>query len=73
MDGVDRDGAEWEGGAIDPDCLNRNCASLRLTIAQSMAHTKVKWSDDGKGTEKWHKILMIAEGKMSLSQDVESL
>ena len=26
----------------------------------------------GKGTKKWHRILMIAEGKMSLSQVAES-
>ena len=30
-----------------------------------MAHMKVKGSDAGKGTEKWHKILVIAEGKMT--------
>ena len=36
-----------------------------------MAHMKVKWSDKGKGTEMWCKILVIAEGKMSLSQDAE--
>ena len=28
---------------------------------------KVKGSDVGRGTEKWRKILAIAEGKMSLS------
>ena len=38
-----------------------------------MAHMIVKWSEEGKGTEKWRKILMIAEGKMSLSRDAESL
>ena len=26
VDGVDRDGAEWERGAADPDCLDLNCA-----------------------------------------------
>ena len=73
VDGVDRDGAEREGGATDPDCLDLNCASLRFMVAASMAHMKVKWLDIGKGTEKWRKILVIAEGKMSLSRDVESL
>ena len=38
VDGVDRDGAEWVGGAVDPNCLDLNYASLRLTIAASMAH-----------------------------------
>ena len=71
-DGAERDGAKREGGAIESDYLNRNCASLHFTVVASMAHMKVKWSDKGKGTEKWRKILMIAEGKMSLSQDVES-
>ena len=32
-----------------------------------MAHITEKWSKEGKGTEKWHKILLIAEGKMSSS------
>ena len=31
VDGVDRDGAEWVGGAADPNCL-----SLCLTVAASM-------------------------------------
>ena len=37
-----------------------------------MAHIMVKWSEDEKGTKKWRKILVIAEGKMSLLRDVES-
>ena len=37
-----------------------------------MAHMIVKWSEEGKGTEKWRKILVIVEGKMSLSWDAES-
>ena len=40
VDGAYRDGAEWEGKAIDPDYLNLNCALLRLMIAVSMAHIK---------------------------------
>ena len=32
----------------------------------------VKWLEEGKGTEKWRKILVIAEGKMTLSRDTES-
>ena len=37
-----------------------------------MAHMTEKWSEEGKGTEKWCKILVIAEGKMSLSWDAVS-
>ena len=65
-EGVDVDGAEREGGSTESDCLKRNCASLHFTVAVSMAHMKVKWSNKGKGTEKWRKILVIVEGKMSL-------
>ena len=70
--GAKWDGAEWEGEATEFDCLDRNCASLRFTVAVSMVHMKMKWLDKGKRTEKWHKILMIAKGKISLSRDVES-
>ena len=73
VDGDEGDGAEWEGGATDPDCLDLNCALLCLIVVASMAHMKVKWSDAGKGTKKWHIILMIAVGKMSLSRDAKSL
>ena len=38
----------------------------------SMAHMMVKWLEEGKETEKWRKILVIVEGKMSLSWDAES-
>ena len=72
VDGVERDGTKREGGAAESDYLNRNFTSLRFTVAASMAHMKVKWSDKGKGIEKWCKILVIAEGKMSLSRDTES-
>ena len=72
MDGAKRDGVEREGGSAESDYLDRNYASLCFTVAASMAHMKVKWSDNGKGTEKWSKILMIAEGKMSLSWDAKS-
>ena len=51
VDGAEQDGAEWKGGAVESDCLDQNCASLRFMIAASMAHMKVKWSDKGKGTE----------------------
>ena len=65
------DGVGWERGA--ESCYrDLNCASLCFTVAASMAHMKVKGSNAGKGTEKWRKILVIAEGKMSLSWDAES-
>ena len=38
-----------------------------------MAHITGKWSEEGKGTEKWHKIRVIAEGKISLSWVAVSL
>ena len=37
-EGRDVDGAEQEGGTANPDCLDLNCASLRLMVAASMAH-----------------------------------
>ena len=73
MDGANLDGAEWVGGAVDPNCLDLNCTSLRLTVVAFMAHMQVKWLDTGKGTKKWRKILVIAEGKMNLSRDAVSL
>ena len=73
VDGADRDGAEREGGAAESDYHDLNCASLHLMVAASMAHMTEKWLEEGKGTEKWHKIHVIAEGKMSLSRVVVSL
>ena len=73
VDGAEQDGAKQEGGANESDCCDLNCASLHLTVAASMAHMTEKWSEKGKGIEKWHKICMIAEGKMSLSRVTISL
>ena len=42
VDGVELDEAEREGGAVESDCLDRNCASIRFTVAASMAHMKMK-------------------------------
>ena len=67
MDGAEEDGVEWEGGATESDCRDLNCVSLRLTVVTSMAHMIEKWVEEGKGIEKWHKIHVIAEAKMSLS------
>ena len=72
VDGAERDGAEREEGATESDYHDRSWALLRFTVAASMAHMKVKGLDAGKGMKKWCKILVIAEGKMSLSQDAES-
>ena len=38
-----------------------------------MARMTGEWSEEGKGTEKWHRIRVIAEGKMSLSRVAISL
>ena len=51
VDGANRDGAEWEGGVAKSDCRDLNCASLRLTVAASMAHMIEKWSEERKGTK----------------------
>ena len=63
---AERDGVDREGG-VESYCRDLNCASLHFTVAMSMAHMKVKGLDAGKGTEIWRKILVIAEGNMSLS------
>ena len=73
VEGAKVDGAKGMGGATELDCLERSCASLHLTIVVSMAHMTWKWTETGKGTEKWRKILVIAEGKMSLSWVTVSL
>ena len=67
MDGADRDRAEREGGAAKSNYRDLNFASLRLTVTASIAHMTEKWSEEGKGTEQWHRLRVIAEGKMSLS------
>ena len=33
MDGTKQDRAEQEGRAVESDCRDRNCTSLRLTVA----------------------------------------
>ena len=73
VDGTDRDGAEWEGRAAKSIYCDLNRASLCLTVAASMTHLTEKWVEEGKGTEKWRKTLMIAEGKISLSRVTVSL
>ena len=42
-------------------------------VVASMTHMTEKWTEEGKGTEKWCKILVIVEGMMSLSQVAVSL
>ena len=73
VEGAEVDGAKGVGGAVNPDPLERSCALLRLMVVASMTHITWKWLDIGKGTEKWRKILVIAEGKMSLSWVAVSL
>ena len=72
-EGAEVDGAEEIGGAIDSDRLERSYALLHLMVAAFIAHITWKWSETGKGIEKWCKILVIAEGKMSLSWVAVSL
>ena len=72
-EGVDVDGAIATGGITILNCHERSCTLLCLTVAASMAPITWKWSEMGKGTEKWHRILEIAEGKMRLSWVTESL
>ena len=62
-EGADQDGVEWDGEGAKSICRDLNCASLRLMVVVSMAHM----------IEKWRKILVIAEGKMSLSRVAVSL
>ena len=73
VDGAERDGAEPEGGVAKSICLDLNCTSLCLKVVASMAHMTEKWSEEGKGIEKWHKIYVIVEGKTSLSRVAISL
>ena len=42
-------------------------------VVASMTYMTEKWTEEGKGTEKWCKILVIAEEKMSLSRVAVSL
>ena len=51
-EGTNVDGAERVGGASNPDCLNRNYASLCLTVVASITPITDKWLDKGKGVEK---------------------
>ena len=71
--GADMDEAIEARGTTVSDCREHSCASLHLTVAAFMAHMTWKWSKTGKGTEKWRKILVIVEGKMSLSRVTVSL
>ena len=68
---AEQDGVGREGG-VESCCHDLNYASLRFTVAVSMAHMKVKGLDAREGMEKWRKILVIAEGTMSLSRNVKS-
>ena len=50
--GMEVVGAKEMGGAAIPNLLERGYASLRLTVATSMAHITWKWSETGKGNRK---------------------
>ena len=73
VEGAEVDGVEGVGGVAVPERLEQNCALLHLTVPASIASMTWKGSKEGKGTLKWCKSLVIAEGKMSLSQVVVSL
>ena len=73
MDGAERDGAKWEEGAAESDYRNLIYASLRFMVTASMTHMTENYSEKGKRIEKWHRICVIAEGKMSLSWVAVSL
>ena len=68
VEGAEVDGAEGVEVAIDPNSLERNYVSLRLTVLASIAPMIGKGSEEGERTSKWCKSLVIAEGKMSLSR-----
>ena len=72
-EGAEVDEAEGVGGAADSNRLERNYASLHLMVMASIAPITWKWSETRKGTEKWRKILMIVEEKLSLSRVAVSL
>ena len=58
--GAEQDRAEREGGVAESDFRDLNYTSIRLTVAAFMTHMTKKWSEEGKGIEKWHKICVIA-------------
>ena len=68
---AERDGVR-QGGGVESCCRDLNYTSLRFMVAASMEYMKVKGLDAGEGAEKWRKILVIVEGKMSLSRDTKS-
>ena len=70
--GVEMDGAEEVGGVANLDCLEQNYVLLRLTVVASIAPIMWKWLNKGKGTEKWCKILVIAEELVSASSSSSS-
>ena len=66
--GAEVDGAEEAEGVIVLvwGRLNRSYASLRLTVAASMAFITVKWGDLGKQTKKMAKDLPDSRKKNEL-------
>ena len=69
------DGAVEAGGVVVSvqGRFDLSCASLRLTVAASMALITEKRGDSRKETEKWRRSLVTVEGKMSLSRVAASL
>ena len=72
-EGANVDRAIEARGIVIPNRLKRSYALFCLMVAASMAHMTWKWSETGKGIEKWRKIIVIAEWKMSLLRVAVSL
>ena len=74
-EGAEVDGAkEVKGAAVCVwGCHNLSYVSLHQTVAASMAPITKKRGETGKRMEKWRRICVIIEGKMSLSRVAISL
>ena len=59
-EGAEQDRAEREGEVAESNCRDLNYTSIHLTVVAFMTHMTKKWSEEGKGIEKWHKICVIA-------------
>jgi len=74
-EGVEVDGAEGAGGTVVSiyGRFGRSWASLCLTDVTLMAPMVGKKGELGRGIKRWRRILVIAKGKMNLSQVAVSL
>ena len=74
-EGAEVDGAKGAGGTVVSVCgrFGRSLASLRLTDVALMAPMVGKKGESGRGIKRWQRILVIAKGKLKLSQVAVSL